>query len=419
MEDPYNILNVSKDASPDDIKKAFRKLAIENHPDKHQGCKDKEDKFKSINEAYSILSDPQKKQTYDQFGTLDPGMGGGGAPHDINEMLKNMFGGMGGGMPGMGGGMPGMGGGMPGGFQFVYMDGGGGGGGGGFPGDDIFAQMFGGGGGGGHRKQNPHQNCDLVKVNVDINDIYYGNNKRAEFELLELCSGCQGSGASDSNNIIKCMTCKGAGELIQQIGPFVNKIKCPSCTGSGSIIKKACHTCKGQKTIYVKKAFDLRLPKGIPNNHEVRMQGRGSYNPATKTNKDIVFKFKHDIQAPYQLDEHMNVTMKIGITIEELMAGFVKPLKIYNDDMTITSDRYFNPMNPVVVKEKGIFNLIDNKTMDLYLKFDVEFIDSEKLSKYKDIFHKIFKKDSGGKKEDGGESGEESSVINISELTEK
>jgi molecular chaperone DnaJ len=197
MEDPYNILNVSKDASPDDIKKAFRKLAIENHPDKHQGCKDKEDKFKSINEAYSILSDPQKRQTYDQFGTLDPGMGsgGGGATHDINEMLKNMF----------GGGMQGMGGGMPGGFQFVYMDGGGGGGGGmpmgGFPGDDIFAQMF-GGGGHGHRKQNPNQNCDLVKVNVDINDIYYGNNKRAEFELLELCSGCQGTGASDPNNII-------------------------------------------------------------------------------------------------------------------------------------------------------------------------------------------------------------------------
>ena len=393
MEDPYNILNISKDASPDDIKKAFRKLAIENHPDKHQGCKDKEDKFKSINEAYSILSDPQKKQTYDQFGTLDPGMGGG-APHDINEMLKNMFGG---GMPGMGGG--GMHG-MPGGFQFVYMDGGGGGGHGmpsGFPGDDIFAQMF--GGGGSHRKQNPNHNCDLVKVSVDINDIYYGNNKRAEFELLELCSGCQGSGASDPNNIIKCMTCKGVGELIQQIGPFVNKIKCPSCTGSGSIIKKACHTCKGQKTVYVKKAFDLRLPKGIPNNHEVRMPGRGSYNPATKTNKDIVFKFKHDIQEPYQLDEHMNVTMKIGITIEELMAGFVKPLKIYNDDMTVTSDRYFNPLNPIVVKEKGIFNLIDNKTMDLYLKFDVEFIDSEKLSKYKDIFHKIFK-NSGDKATD-------------------
>lgn len=367
MVDPYSTLNVSKDASPDEIKKAFKRLAVENHPDKHQGCKDKEEKFKNINEAYMILSDPQKRSMYDQFGTVD----NNGPPPDINEILKGMFGGM--------GGMPG------GGFSFVFNTDGGGGG--GFP-EDIFSQMF---GGGGHRGKAPSKQ-DTVEVAVDICDIYYGNNKRVEFELLELCSACQGSGASDPSQIMKCMTCKGQGEVIQQIGPFMNKMKCPSCNGNGSAIKRACTSCKGQKTVYNKKVFDLRLPKGIPHNHEVRMTGRGSYNPHTKTNNDMVFKFKHNIQVPYKLDENMNVLLTVPITIEELVAGFNKKVKIYKDEQILQSDRYFNPLNPIVQKGKGIFDMKTNKTTDLHLCFYVEFIESEKLAKYKDIFHKIFKK---------------------------
>ena len=374
----YDILGVSKSASPDEIKKAFKKLAVEYHPDKNQGCKEKEDKFKSINEAYSVLSDPQKKAMYDQFGTID----GSGAPPDLNEVLKSMFGGVPDGIPGMAG--------MPGGFSFVFNMPGMAGMSGAMPGaelpDDIFAQIFGG------MKRPQNFKYDVVEVNVDICDIHYGNNKKVEFELLEQCNVCQGSGASDPNQIIKCVTCKGMGEVIQQIGPFMNKMRCPSCAGNGSAIKKPCHTCKGQKTIYNKKVFDLKLPKGIPNNHEVRMPGRGSFNVQTKQNKDMVFKFKHSIQDPYKLDENLNVIMSIPITIEELVGGFAKQIKLYKDDITITSDRYFNPKKPTVLNGKGIYDMKNDVTTDLHLKFEVEFIDSEKLAKYKDIFHKIFKK---------------------------
>jgi molecular chaperone DnaJ len=401
-EDLYATLNVSKDASPDELKKSFRKLAVENHPDKHKGCKEKEEKFKAINQAYSILSDPQKRAGYDKFGTVDDN----GPPPDLSEILKSMFGGAmggGGGMPGMGGGMPG---GMPGGFSFVFMDGAGGGG-GGMPemGGDIFEQIF--GGGGGHRKAQQQQRHDIVDVAVDICDIYYGNNKRVEFELLELCSMCQGSGASDPSQIMKCITCKGNGEVIQQIGPFMNKLRCPSCNGNGSAIKKVCNGCKGQKTLYTKKAFDLKLPKGIPHNHEVRMSGRGSYNPQTKQNKDMIFKFKHSIHAPYKLDDSMNVLLTVPITIEELVGGFIKTIKLYRDDVTLTSDRYFNPLNPIIMKEKGIYDMRTNNHTDLHLHFHVEFIDSDKLVKYKDIFHKIFKKNNDAL---------EGSVINIHDL---
>lgn len=389
MADLYSTLNISKDASPDEIKKAFKRLAVENHPDKHHGSKEKEEKFKQINQAYSILSDPQKRANYDRFGTVEDQ-----PPHpDLNEVLRSMFGGMGG-MPGMGGGMPG----MPGGFSFVFMDGGG------MPGmpDDIFSQMF---GGGPNRKQQQQQKQDTVEVEVDINDIYYGNNKRVEFELLELCSHCKGSGASDPSQIISCMTCKGQGEIVQQIGPFMNRIKCPSCNGNGNAIKKPCPICKAQKTVYNKKAFDLKLPKGIPNNHEVRMAGRGSYNTQTKSNKDMVFKFKHNIKPPYKLDEQLNVIYTVNITIEDLVAGFTIPIKLYKDDIVLKSDRYFNPDNPIVMKQKGIHNIQTNESTDLHLKFNVSFIESEKLSKYKDIFHKIFKK--------SGEETKSENIVNI------
>ena len=320
------------------------------------------------------MSDPQKRQSYDRFGTVDAA-----APPDLNDILKNMFGGAAG-MP-MGG--PG------GGFSFVFMDGAGGQMGGmpDFGGaEDIFSQMF---GGGPHKKVPRH---DIVDVQVDINDIYYGNNKRVEFELLELCNSCKGSGASDPSQVITCVTCKGQGEMVQQIGPFMNKMRCPSCHGNGTAIKRPCVSCKGEKTVYNKKIFDLKLPKGIPHNHEVRMPGRGSYNPATKQNKDMVFKFKHNIQPPYRLDQDMNVLITVPITIEELVGGFEKTIKLYKDDVTLTSDRYFNPLNPIVMPGKGILDMKANVHTDLHLHFHVEFIDSEKLTKYKDIFHKIFKR---------------------------
>lgn len=419
--DLYATLNVPKNASPDDIKKAFKRLAVENHPDKHQGCKEKEERFKQINQAYSILSDPQKRSHYDTFGTVDDS----GPPPDFNDILKNMFGGMGmpGGMPGMGGG------GMPGSFSFVFMDGGGGGGMPGMPGmpgmgggpDDIFSHIFGGGvpNPRQQRQANLAEKQDTVEVKVDINDIHYGNNKRVEFELLELCHACKGSGASDPSQIITCMTCKGQGEIIQQIGPFLNKLRCPSCSGNGSAIKRPCGLCKGNKTNYTKKAFDLKLPKGIPNNHEVRMPNRGSYNPATKQNKDMVFKFKHNVQPPYKLDDQMNVILTVPITIEDLVGGFSKPIKLYREDIVLRSDMYFNPNNPIVMKGKGVHNMQTNQPSDLHLKFEVEFIESEKLTKYKDIFHKIFKKTTTTTQAAEQEDKQQQQVVNIHGEDEK
>lgn len=369
-EDLYGILGVSKNSTPDEIKKAFKKLAIANHPDKNPDDKEKEETFKKVSTAYDILSNPDKKRIYDQTGSID----GNAAPPDMSEILKNVFGG--GGMPGMHG-MPGMGGmhEMPGGFSFSFSQGG-----------DMFSSMF----GGMRQQQQPKQ--DLIDVTIDICDLYYGRTKKVEFEMLEACVKCDGSGASDPSQIMNCMTCKGQGVIMHQIGPFIQKTTCPSCAGNGSCIKKPCSACHGRKTSFNKKLFELKLPKTVPNNHTVTMNGKGSYDVSTKKTKDIVFRFKYNIQPPYSIDDHCNVLYNLNINIEELLGGFSKKITLYNEEITVSSNRYFNPNNPMVIKEKGLFESKTNKHADLHLKFTIDFIDSDKLVKYKDIFHKIFKK---------------------------
>jgi molecular chaperone DnaJ len=384
----YDVLNVSKNSSQDEIKKAFRKLAMENHPDKNNGNKESEIQFKKINEAYNVLVDPEKRKNYDNFGIIDglSGQPNGGPGMDINDILKNMFGGMGGfpGMSGMNNGEN-----SQGGFSFVFSDIGGG--------CQIPEEMFGGGfpfgdihGMSGHKKR---KELDIVEIPIDICDIYYGNNKKVEFDILDQCDKCHGSGAYDSSHIVTCLSCNGQGNINQQIGPFfMQKSMCSSCMGKGNIIKKQCLNCKGEKTMFNKRVFELKIPKGIPNNHEMKMEKKGSYNVNTKQHKDMIFKFKYNIENPYSIDDNLNVIYNIDLTIEDLLAGFRKNIKLYKDDITLVSNKYFNPKNDIIIKEKGILNIKNKKISNLIFKFNIQFTDSERLSRYNEVLQKVLKK---------------------------
>lgn len=393
--DLYDVLGVSKSASPDEIKKAFRKKAISLHPDKHGGDKEKEQEFKKVNEAYAVLSDVDKRAHYDKFGVIDDIPGGSGGGVDISEIFKGMFGGMGGPMGGD--------------FSFVFMDGHGGGP---VPG---FSGMF----PGDHpppRSRAKHADC--IEIPIDICDIYYGKTRKVEFEMLDLCSKCNGCGAQDPSHIIKCLGCGGQGSIHHQMGPFfVQSMTCTSCGGKGTTIKqnKTCLNCKGNKTVYTKRSFELKIPKGIPNNHELRMEDKGSYDERIKKNKDIVFRFRYDIKSPYDIDEDNNVVFTVNIPIEDLLAGFDKHITVYNEDICIKADHYVNPKKRIVVPGMGIANMRKgNAPSNLILNLKVEFGEGERLIKYADIIRKVLKK-----KDDGSEETptNETSIKKIINLT--
>ncbi len=210
-KDYYASLGLEKGASDEEIKKAFRKLAIKYHPDKNQGNKEAEDKFKEINEAYQVLSDPEKKARYDQFGTAD-------------------FDGSGFGPGGFGG------------FDFSDM--------GGF--GDIFDSFF--GGGGSRRRNGPQRGADLeYTINLTFEEAVFGVEKEISINRSETCDSCSGSGAKAGTSAKTCPTCNGQGQVRVQrqtpLGSFVSTSTCTTCGGSGKVIEEPCTTCKGKGNV--------------------------------------------------------------------------------------------------------------------------------------------------------------------------
>lgn len=370
----YDVLGVSKTASQDDIKKAYKKLAMKYHPDKCLDADDKvknEAKFKEVQEAYSTLSDEAKRQNYDMFGTINdlPEQ-----PTSVDDLLNGMFGGM-----GMGAASSG--------FSFVFntrngehpMHA--------FDINNFFQST----------KKKPQ---DVVEVKVDINDIHYGKVKNIELEILDLCNICNGLGVQDPAYLVKCMTCQGKGHIQQHIPPFfMQEVHCPSCYGEGTTVQhnKHCSKCKGNKTIYSKKHYELKLPKGIPHGYEVLLENKGGYNNHVKAFNDIKFKFLHDIHEPYSLEDNMTVHVKVPISFEELLIGFKKEISLYDEKITLESNHYFDPSSPLVVTGKGIYDMKAETQRDLLVDFVITYKDNKRLVKYNDVLRKILKLDTSSK----------------------
>ncbi|ERI90246.1 chaperone protein DnaJ [Clostridiales bacterium oral taxon 876 str. F0540] len=238
-KDYYEILGLQKGASDDEIKKAFRKLAIKYHPDKNQGNKEAEENFKEINEAYQVLSDPEKKAQYDQFGTTDFNGGGG----------------------------------FSGGFDFSDM--------GGF--GDIFESFFGGGfGSGGRRRNGPERGADIeYTLNLTFEEAVFGVEKEVSVNKHERCETCSGSGAKPGTSPKTCDKCGGSGQVRVQrntpLGSFVSVNTCDKCGGKGKIISEPCPTCRGTGKERKNRKIKINVPAGVDTGNVIPLRGHGEH----------------------------------------------------------------------------------------------------------------------------------------------
>lgn len=245
--DYYEVLGVSKSASADEIKKAFRKAAVKHHPDKEGGD---ETKFKEINEAYEVLKDQQKRQRYDQFGHA--GVGGSG----------------GGGYSGGGNPFEGFGGFNSQNVHFDFGDGGLG---------DIFGQFF---GGGSQRSQGPRRGRDVeTHVNLTFDEAVFGVERAISLDMDDECSHCHGSTVEPGHSMKTCPTCQGSGQKTQVVNTIFGQIQqattCPDCKGTGKVPEKVCTVCHGKGTERRKQELTIKIPAGIDDGATIRLRERG------------------------------------------------------------------------------------------------------------------------------------------------
>ena len=238
--DYYEVLGLSKSASDSEIKKAYRKLAKENHPDLHPDDKKAEARFKEVNEAYEVLSDEEKKAKYDQFGhaAFDPSMGGGGAYGAGFGDFGDIFGGFG----------------------------------------DIFGDIFGGGGG---RQRNGPQRGESIRAGITITfeEAAFGCTKELNVTKIEECESCSGSGSAEGTTPEVCSVCGGSGTVRSQqrtpFGVFSSQTACTKCGGSGKIIHKPCPTCRGAGTQRKQRKISANIPAGIDDGQTISLRGQG------------------------------------------------------------------------------------------------------------------------------------------------
>lgn len=244
--DYYEVLGVSKDADASTIKKAYRKKAIQFHPDKNPDNKEAEEKFKEAAEAYEVLSDADKKARYDRFGHAGMGQGGGGfgghgmTMEDIFEQFGDVFGG------------------------------------------GAFGSFFGGSGGGRGTARQRGSNL-RIKVKLSLEDVLNGTTKKIKVKKQIKCGTCGGSGAKDSSSISTCQTCGGAGAVRQMRSTFLGQMQttttCPTCNGSGQQITNKCKSCHGSGIEQGEETIEIEIPAGLEDGMQLSMRGKGNAGP--------------------------------------------------------------------------------------------------------------------------------------------
>jgi len=357
-KDYYEVLGLSKGASDEEIKRAFRKLAKQYHPDvnKEPGA---EEKFKEIGEAYAVLSDPQKKAQYDQFGHSAFANGAGGQgfggfnAEDID--LSSIF-------------------------------------------EDLFGSSFGGGfggfGGSSRRNTNrPTKGRDsLVKLNLSFDEAVFGCKKTINIDLNETCDKCSGKGGFDETT---CSTCGGSGRVISQqqslFGIIQSQTTCRDCGGSGSTFKKVCNECSGNGHVRKNKEIVVTVPEGVDNGYQLRISGKGEAGKNGGPNGDIYIEFSVKEHELFVRDEE-DIYVEVPLTITEAVLGCKKDVPTLTGVVSVDIKAGIQNGSKLKLKGKGIKVPNSLRKGDMYLIMNVV-IPTKLDRKQKQLFKDLAKTD--------------------------
>ena len=345
-KDYYEVLGVSKTATDSEIKSAFRKLAKKYHPDVSQEP-DAEAKFKECQEAYAVLSDPTKRQQYDQFGhAAFQGAGGGAGGFsnfdfgDMSDIFEDLFGGLGG-----------------------------------FGGFSGFSSA------GNRRSSNgPRKGNDvLYRMTIDFEDAVYGTKKELNLDITDTCSECDGKGGFNPST---CSTCRGSGTVTSEqrtiLGSFLTKTTCPDCRGTGTSFEKKCTHCHGTGTEQKNKTITITVPAGIDTENRLRLSGKGEAGINGGKPGDLYVEFTVRDHEFYERDND-DVYITLPLTITEAILGCKKEVPTLYGNVTLTIPQATSSGDKLRLKGKGIENVSSKKKGDMYVIADI--IIPEKLTK--------------------------------------
>ena len=339
--DYYEVLGVDKSASADEIKKAYRKLAIKYHPDKNPGNKEAEEKFKEAAEAYSVLSDADKKAKYDQFGHA--GVDGAGPDFsggfgNLNDILNDLFGGA-------------FGGGFGGGF-------------GGF-----------GGFGGGQRRERVYRGRDIrVRVKLTLEEIAKGVEKEISIEKNVPCPDCGGRGARNSSDIKTCPACNGTGQVQRVVNSFLGQTvtysTCQQCGGEGKVISNPCHTCNGTGLVRQRETIKVKIPAGVEAGMQMTVQGEGHAAKNNGINGDLLVVIEEQEHPDFRR-EGSNLLYTKVISVVDAMLGCEVDIPCLDGKQKIKVEPGTQSGTVTRLRGKGLPSVNSYGTGDLYVKIAV------------------------------------------------
>ena len=347
--DYYEVLGVEKTASEAEIKKAYRKMAIQYHPDKNPGDKEAEEKFKEAAEAYSVLSDKDKRARYDQFGHAGMGGAAGGAGgfgqnmsmDDIFSMFGDIFGG--------------------------------GGGFGGFSG-------FGGfGGGGGRAQQRKFRGSDLrVKVKMNLKDIANGVEKKFKLKKYVVCEHCHGSGAEGNSGTETCPNCHGTGSVTRTqqsiFGMMQTQSVCPNCNGEGKIIKNKCKHCSGEGIVYGEEVVEVKIPAGVAEGMQLSVNGKGNAGKRNGIPGDLLVVVEEESHPDLIRDEN-DLIYNLLLSVPTAALGGTVEIPTIDGKVKVKIDPGTQPGKVLRLRGKGLPSVnsygYSNGTGDLLVNISV------------------------------------------------